>query len=476
MKRTIAMLLALLLLWCAAGTAGAQETPPAGGGSDYALWQERTRASLTGDLSHFVSADSGALAWGTSYAINAYCRAYQATGEEIYLEKAGGYLYEIFQLAQDKDGDGYKNWGTETYSDGHYEEFCVHTGALLSSGGEWANLVASSPWILDKTEPVSGMPYGALCDYLVDEATRNMIPAFDKDWNDRYGVYTSPAGSTYFGGKTVSLPNNQFLAMAATLIQFAKLSPEHQEEYLRRAARMLETFRRRLWYNCRGDITRWKYRDRYLPCDERPSKEDYSHGMWSVRAATMGYANGLAFTHSNIEAFARVYKSMVRGTAQEPLLTYNVDGSGTKDNALFLFIYDLSPFGDAIWSTGYKTAVARGAPASIGDAARILAYHQAAPAPLPFGLVSPEPGAQIFGRTLLRWEPSVYACKYTLQISDREDFASLFLERADILDTSAFVELPYDGRTLYWQVIAANQGGGSFVSEPSAIVTPLIVP
>ena len=459
LTRAAAALLAALLILCALPLSAAAQ-------DDYALWQDKTRAALDADLSSCVSADSGSLAWGTSYLINAYCRAYQATGEEVYLRKAGGYLYEIFRLAEDNDGDGYKNWGTGHYSGDSYEEFAVHTGALLSSAGEWANLVLSSPKLLRKKEPTSGMTYQALVQYLVREATTQMIPAFDKDWNEKAGLYMSPAGSVYFEGKKVSLPNNQFLAMAAALLQFAKLSPEHADLYLGRAGAMLRAFRSKLNYSpCRGNITRWKYRDWYFCGDGSASTEDYSHGMWSVRAAIMGYANGLAFSQDNIAAFARVYKNITRGTKDEPLLAERVDGGGTKDNALFLFIYDLSPFGDSIWSTGYKTAVFRGTPASAGDAARILVYHEAAPAPLRFALLAPKNNAKAGGRTLFRWEPSVHACKYTLQVSGEADFSSLLTDRANILDTCAFVDGLPAGQTLYWRVIAGTQSGKTYTSE-----------
>ena len=430
--------------------------PPDG---DYAQWEVYTREYLTGDLSWIVSEDSGTLAWGSSYDLNAYCRAYQATGEEIYLEKAGGYLYGIFRLAADNDGDGYKNWGTGTYSDGAYREWLVHTGALLSCAGEWANLVISTPGILEKLEPTSGMTYRALCGYLIGEATGQLIPAFDREWDDGIGIYAELPDWT-------SPPNNQFLAMAAALMQFAKLSPAHEEEYLRRAQSMLDAFHSKLCYDSGGNITRWNYKDSYFPTDRfRGGPEDFSHSRWSFRAAIMGYANGLAFTENDIRAFARIYNSMVRGTDDEPLLTYCVDGRGSLE-APGLFHYDLSPFGDYMWRIGYKTAEFRGAPAYAGDAARILAYHEAAPAPLAFGLFTPETGPK---RTLLRWEPSIHACKYTLQISDREDFSHLLIDRANILDTSAFVEGLPAGETLYWRVISANQGGGHYTSDEGEI-------
>ncbi|MCL1952547.1 MAG: hypothetical protein FWF60_06930 [Oscillospiraceae bacterium] len=440
---------------------------------DYAQWQDYTREYLTGDLSaSVVSANSSTLAWGSSYLLNAYCRAYQATGDEVYLEQPGGYLYEIFQLAADNDGDGCKNWGTDTYSDGVYEEYCVHTGTLLSAMGEWANLVQSTPGLLGKTEPTSGLTYDALCDYLVGEATREMIPAFERDWNEKLGLYMNRPGSSNFGGSTekLSLPNNQFLAMAEAMLQLARLSPEHEAEYLNRANRMLDAFHQKLELDGNGNIITWNYTDAYFRHDSPGSAEDYSHGMWDVRAAIMGQANGLTFSEKDLRAFAGIYKSMVRGAPDEPLLTYNIDGGGTQDNALILLIYDLSPFGDAIWRTGYQTAVFRGA-VSTGDAARILAYHESAPEPSAFGLLSPEPGAKCTARTLFRWEASARACMYTLQVSDRADFSNLLYDRAGILDTSAYMHGLPEGQTLYWRVIAANRGGGSFTSEPSEIVT-----
>ncbi|MCL2299808.1 MAG: hypothetical protein FWC27_06640, partial [Firmicutes bacterium] len=437
---------------------------------DYALWEERTREALAVDLSEsLVSADSGSLAWGTSYAVNAYVRAYQATGDEIYLEKPAGYLYGIFQLAEDNDGDGYRNWGTGHYSGDAYEEFCVHTGALLTSAGELINMIYSVPGMPEKTEPVSGMAYAALCEYLVEEATTQLIPAFDSDWDEAAGVYLSPPDSSYFEGDKVSLPNNQFLAMAATLIQFAKLSPGHEELYLRRAEAMLKAFRAKLRFNGAGNITGWNYRDSYFKGDKPGGPEDFSHGMFDVRAAIMGYANGLVFTRGDIASFARTYKSLLRGTQEEPLLANNMDGAGTQDNTLYLFIYDLSPFGDAIWRAGRQTSVFRGAPSQSNDAARILAYHEHAPAPLAFHLL--ETQSNHADRILFRWENSIHACRYTLQISDDEGFAELLLDRANILDTCAFVEGLPEGRTLCWRVIAENQGGGRYTSETGEVFT-----
>jgi len=429
---------------------------------DYALWEARTYEALAGDLSEaLVSDDSGTLAWGTSYALNAYCRAYQATGDELFLEKPGGYLYEIFQLAGDNDGDGYKNWGTGYFSGDTYEEFCVHTGALLSTAGEWANLAFSTPGILDKIEPISGMTYAGLCDYLVTEATTHMIPAFDREWDNETGVYLSPPGSIYFDGQRISLPNNQFLAMAAALMQFAKLSPAHEEEYLRRASAMLEAFHAKLEYDENGNITRWNYKDSYFKGDTPGNVEDHSHGRWVFRAAIMGYADGLAFTRRDIAAFAGVYGNMLRGT-DEPLLTRNVDGSGAGEDPVGLFHYDLSPFGEDIWRAGHKTVLVRGAAAYAHDVARLLAYHEYAPAPLAFALLESQTGQA--GRTLFRWEASAHACKYTLQISGDESFSNLLLDRANILDTCAFVEGLPEGGTLYWRVIAKNQSGAGYTS------------
>ena len=437
---------------------------------DYEPWALRVREYFMGDLSSLVSEDSGTLAWGTSYELNAFCRAYQATGEAGYLKKAGGYLYEIFQLAEDNDGDGHRNWGTGHYSDGEYEEFCVHTGALLSAAGEWANLVRSTPALLAETEPVSGMTYGALCEYLVSEATGQMIPAFDCDWDEEIGVYMSPTGSVYFDGQRISLPNNQFLGMAAALMQFAKLSPAHEEEYLRRAEAMLEAFHGKLAYDEAGNITRWNYKDAYFKGDTPGGVEDHSHGRWDFRAAIMGYANGLVFTRRDIEAFAGVYRNMLRGT-DEPLLTWNVDGSGKAEDAVGLYHYDLSPFGEDIWRAGHRTAALRGAAAYAHDAARILAYHEYAPAPLEFNPIAPENGAEITGRALLRWEVSAHACKYRLQISGDDSFAELLLDRADILDTCAFIDGLPEGRMLYWRVIAENQCGGSYTSGMRKVIT-----
>jgi len=229
---------------------------------------------------------------------------------------------------------------------------------------------------------------------------------------------------------------------------------------------MLDAFHSKLKFAKNGTVTAWNYKDAYFEGDRSGGTEDYSHGMHDVEAAMTGYANGFSFTLSEIEAFAATYKSMLRGTQKEPLLSGSVNGRGEANNALFLYNYDLSPFGDSIWRAGYKTALFRGALASAGDAARILVYHESAPAPLQFGLLEPQTNG---GRTLLRWEPSVHACKCTLQVSDGEDFANLIVDRANILATSAFVEGLPEGKTLYWRVIAANQSGAEYMSDAGEI-------
>ena len=442
---------------------------------DYSLWQNNTRSFLTADLSSIVSDDSSNLAWGTSYVLNSFCRAYNATGDVIYLEKAAGYIYQIFQLAVDNDGDGYKSWGTAEYNANKtYEEFCVHVGAVLTSVGEFINLVYSTPSILTQ-KVVADMTYDEFCKYIVKEATENMIPAFDCDWNDEIGVYMNRPGSGNFSGATspISLPNNQFLAMAATLIQFAKVSPDKEDLYLYRANAMLEAFKSKLKYDASGNLTTWNYKDVYFSRDYAASKEDYSHGMFDTRAAIMGYNNGLAFNNDDIAAFARAYEiTMLAGTDSEPLLYQFVDGTGTDNNQLFLHIFDLAPFGtnNKIWEIGYKTAVYRNHFAT-RDAARILIYHENAPTPLSFSLLTPRNDAKYYGRMLFRWEVSVYSCKYTLQISDKEDFSFLIVSRDNILDTSVYVDGLPSGKTLYWRVIASNQSGKSVTSNTHIITT-----
>ncbi|MCL2518998.1 MAG: hypothetical protein FWF15_10590 [Oscillospiraceae bacterium] len=438
---------------------------------NYAFWKSNTHQFLTADYSNLVTADSSTLAWGTSYLLDSYCRAYNATGEEIYLSIPAGYIYQIFRLAADNDGDGYKCWGTGAYSKGKYDEFCVHVGCLLSTSGELINLIYSAPSILDKIEPVSNMTYRELCKYIIKEATENMIPAFDCDWNDLFGIYMNRPGSGNYDGATkeISLPNNQYLEMASALIQFAKLSPEHTKEYLYRAKAMLNAFRGKLNYDSDGNITAWNYKDEFFEGDWESHLEDYSHGMSDFRAAIMGYNNGLIFSSDDISAFAKRYETvMLCGTDDEPLLTQVVDGTGTKTNQLVLYIYDLTPFGTNIWNIGMKTAAYR-KQFTTRDSARILIYHDKAPKPCEFALIGNN-------GNLFRWEVSVYSCKYTLQISDNEDFSNLIVNRDNILATSVFAEGIPEGKTLYWRVIAANQSGQSCVSDVLSVSSNFQLP
>ena len=83
------------------------------------------------DENGYITDDSSTLAWGTSYILDALYRGYCATGDIAFLENMSVYLYRIYELLADKDGDGYLNWGTAHYSDeGLYEEYAIHTSML----------------------------------------------------------------------------------------------------------------------------------------------------------------------------------------------------------------------------------------------------------------------------------------------------------------------------------------------------------
>jgi len=427
------------------------------------------KISATEESIH-ITAESGTLAWSTSYILNALYKGYCASGDEEYIKILAIYLYRIFNLMKDQDGDGYLNWG-QAYDLGanekyEYDEYLCHGGVFLSMASEFVNIIYADP-ILAKKSAYLRISYKEIADYIVDRSINHVIPAFEKDWNDELGVYMNRPGSVNWHGATypISLPHNQYLTIVPALINLAKICPEKRTDYLYKAEKMLATFKSYITYKDDGTVM-WNYNDSMFEGDYPVSaKEDYSHIIWGIVAMTYGHSNDIVFGISDLEAISKTLETtMFRGSEDEPKITERINGVGKKF-PLFLHMFDLGIYGQKIIQRGIQTLIYTETETG-RDAPRILAIHPDTPIPRWFDLTLPANNAENVGSTeAFIWQREAYANYYTLQIATDADFTNIIVNRDKILQSSVIVsDLPASS-TLYWRVIAKNIKGDETISQ-----------
>jgi len=426
------------------------------GQNSFGYWLEGADAYFEAVMGNpaavFGSADSGSYAWNASYAITALVKLYSFTGDLKYLDGLSDGLDMMFATLSDADGDGHLNWGTYGYAAGGYEEYCVHTGVVLTSVGEYLNLIKGDPYLESL--------YGEQADRLIPICCDDMIASFDRDWSECYGLYMNRPGSGNFDGRTkkATLPNNQYLAMASALYEFAKLNPEKRGAYLQRADRMIANFKRKLVLYKDG-TAKWNYNDKFFLSDAPKSIEDYSHTMFDFKAMVAAYGRGASINLGNLRSIANTYETTMAREGGK--LSYFVDGTGDATGRYFYHLFDLQSFGHFSWQRGEQYLNSAGEKNSC-TAAYVLKYHPGAPEPT-------KPVISLKDDKVLRWTVGRYATDYCLQIASDEAFSNLIVDRPYIPCNSAIVTgLPL-GRDLYVRVFARNESGSAAVSDTAVI-------
>ena len=443
------------------------------GSNSFDYWLEGAdayfEAVMGNPIEVFGSADSGSYAWNTSYAITALVKLFSFTGDSKYLDGLSSGLAMMFATLADEDGDGYLNWGCTAFSPiGSYEEYCVHAGVVLTSVAEYLNLVKGDPVLAAAPSAIPGKTLGEQADDLIALCCDEIIASFDKDWSECYGVYMSRPGSGNFEGRTkeATLPNNQYLAMAAALYGFAKLNPGKQDVYLSRADRMIANFKSTITFYKNG-TAKWNYNDKFFLFDAPKSQEDYSHAMIDFQAMAAAYSRGYAVNLGNMRSIANTYETtMARGNR----LSYFVDGSGDDSGRYVYHLFDLQSFGHLAWQRGEQFLNQVGEKNGC-NAAYVLKYHPKAPTPTK-PVVFLTDGASIAPDfSVLRWSVGQYASDYCLQIAGDSSFENLLVDRPYIPHNNAIVTGLPSGQTLYVRVLARNESGSVTVSDTVMIQT-----
>ena len=453
-------------------------------GTDYERWIGYASDYVDGfDLDYIITDNSNVLAWTSSYRLNALYRGYRATGDGRYLSKMADGLYGIYLLAEDKDGDGYRNWGFDGPADEGigYNEYACHSGAMAGAAADFLNLLAGQPELCGTVSEKYGITYSEIADYILEVTVNDIIPSFDRDWSDQYGVYLNRPGCWNFSGtdKELSLPHNQYLMMAYALIELAKLDvgKETADRYMHMAEAMIRVFDSFVTRNENGTMF-WHYNDSLFEGDYSGTVEDPSHGIMDLRTVIAAHSAGIAFTTEDLRAFGKTYDETAAfdpAPCFVPKLYSYIDGVGDPQFAYVQFIYDLSPFSEYSWDRGRRyTESAYSDPGQAEDSLRILAYHPGAPAPEPFSLTSPSDGESGADPefTVFRWENSVRASEYVLTVARDSAFEDIVLERDGLLETSALVTDSLEaGKEYFWKVTAKTTGGKETESAVSSFRT-----
>ena len=444
----------------------------------YEAWRENAYAYLNAMTidkdadSSLITTDSNVLAWSTYYYLYGMYRGYCATGDMAFLEQYAIYIYRVYQLMADNDGDGYLSWG-KAYVEGDkeygYNEYAVHVGLIVSCAGNFACLVYGDESIAQSQSPF-GITYKEIADFLIDRSVNHAIPSFDCDWNEDIGAYMNRPGSYNYSGSEVpmSLPHNQYLAVALAMMSFAKVSPEHRDEYIHKSEMMLETFKDSIRFYYDIGIAVWNYQDSLFEGDHGSKTEDYSHGYLDVLAAIVAYENGLVFTLDEINILTNTYETiMYRGPKSDPKLTTYVSGDGDYDGRMCSTGFEMSVYGNQLNAErGMRYRINQGAKAC-QDAPWALAFHADTPKPEAFSLITPEDREeQLAANNLVfMWQRAANANYYKLQISSDADFSDIILERDKIIDSSIIVTSLPKNTGLYYRVVAINMGGEETVSD-----------
>ncbi|RAV13608.1 fibronectin type III domain-containing protein [Paenibacillus contaminans] len=417
-------------------------------------------------------ADDAFLAQNGNYTLAALRRMYEVTGQTSYLQKLSTYTDNMFSHIGDVDGDGFLGWGSTYYSPtNQYEEYLLHRGAMVYEFAKFIQLVRADSSIAGATNP-QGITYGSQANAMETLINSDLIPAFDNSWSNQYNVYLD---NLHAG---LSLPYNQYLAMASAQLEMAKLDLDAHKHYLTWADGM--TAKWHYWLTLDGTGYHWNYWDRLTPADNHTVRlEDWSHTTIDFMHALTDYTRGGKFNTAAMTRLANtIYNNMWNGSTTAPKLSYYVNGSGSYTGQFTLQIGDMERWKPGIWALFEKEMSLRSlstfSARSLNDIAILYQLHPDHGTPGSFSLASPGNGAT--GRNLdlaFSWTPSVNAADYTLQVSTVSNFATLTAEVPKIIGTSAMLtgSVLSPNTTYFWRVIARNGAGTTTTSGSNSFTT-----
>jgi hypothetical protein len=265
--------------------------------------------------------EEGELAWGTSYALNAYLYLYQATGDQRYLNK---FVSLADALAQQTDANrgvtDYKGrsrvgWGSgPRYSkNGERIVWLAHSAVIVYPLARFALIVKQTSGLSQFAEKAGS--YQQLAETALHE--------FDNQWRsgpNGEGFYVFekdepakniPAGSEY------PLPFNMELSAGRVCIVLWKLTGN--SAYREKAEGLAKTFKKNLAVDPNGAYQWHYFHDKSLTIYK--GEEDFGHASADIGFAVEAYRESIVFTRSDIERFVGTfirYSDASSGTMLKP--------------------------------------------------------------------------------------------------------------------------------------------------------------
>lgn len=263
-------------------------------------------ASIDGEKWTAYTNENGALAWGTSYLLDAYLTMYETTRDRKYLDKFTMIADAVADRTDarrdlvDYKGRKRKGWGAVKYSQaGERVVWLVHTGMITYPLVRFALIVGQMPSLY----PLIGN--AAYLQRLSEAAVREFDDQWRYDPSHGVGYYVFEDSDLLkqLPGSEMPVPFNQQLAAGRTFIILWKLTgnpayrlkaeglARHFKEHLRRDS--TGAFRWDYWYG-KGLL-------------HYNSTEDVSHGAIDVDFALLAGRESLVFTDDDLARFGAAF-------------------------------------------------------------------------------------------------------------------------------------------------------------------------
>ncbi len=236
-------------------------------------------------------------AWGMSYALRAFIRLYELTGDDIWLERAVSWA-DYYVEYSDVNGDGEPAWGNynSTWGMDRYDfvEFTVHDGKICTPLLEVARLIRqdgelfSAPVLSGKADT-----YVSLVKQVVDRHH-----SFWTDVSDDSGYYWNDPGNAEM------IIINRFAVLGTAEIMLADITGN--STYLEKPRKMARFIKDNMRYISECDCYQWPY-----GLGEYNKIEDISHGSLDLEFMIRAYDHGLHFNLTDMERLVNTYQRRI---------------------------------------------------------------------------------------------------------------------------------------------------------------------
>jgi hypothetical protein len=300
---------------------------------------------------YYKSYDSSTLAWAEAYVLNAFMAGYRLTGDSYWLGRIADHADTLIANMRDvPEGievdsiyiDGYRGWGSATYSNRNYDEYIVHEGLVGAAIVEYIVEVFEHP---DELWDEFGERAKTQFDTLAYHIAGKWLDNWDADRFSGYGD-----NLRIFGGFR-PLPHNMangfglfliFLDDVINTAKYAEIGGEIASDYYKPYIQEMAEYLRGDLRIGRFDEFRWGY----FPLG---TIEDISHANITIEFAWHLYKRGIVFTYEDMRRFGRTLEHIMWNGDFENVGLHNHNEPGTnysESNYVWSWVYliEADPF------------------------------------------------------------------------------------------------------------------------------------